>query len=318
MRGNSDNVFLGDATEATEPMPWAVDVDRQVRPAPSDVVIERCVFQGYRRGLVLAGPDVVDFDPEKRLRRFTVRDVRVLGARGEAIYIGAHTRDTTLERVEVRDATLTAVYLDAYSRGTVIRDSLFVHNGWSRCSLGREAIAIDASTHNHVLHNRFESNRYAAIALYENCGESGTPRDQSADHNRIEGNEFIDHCSEEGAAVIVASRQGVDLEANDCLADECIDPPVLGNRRRDRARFNSIAFNRFEGNRYDARIQDGFNRFVGNSLGPRGCGAGAGPRVFVGSDLLEAIGEPMTGVSVTGNRVAGDDWLETAEPAPQP
>ncbi|MEQ8459587.1 MAG: right-handed parallel beta-helix repeat-containing protein [Sandaracinaceae bacterium] len=317
------NELSGEGETDADRMPWALDVDRSLVPAPSDVTITNCTFRGYRRGLVFAGPDITDFDPQKRLRRFRVHDVRILDAAGEAIYIGAHTRDVTLERVEVRNATLTAVYLDAYSRGTVIRDSVFVHNGWSRCSLGREAIAIDASTNNLIVGNHFEDNRFAAIALYKNCGESDTPRNQPADHNRIEGNSFRGHCSESGAAVILASRQGVDLSTNDCLSDVCLDPPVWGARRRDHARFNTVAFNRFEGNRYDARILDGYNRFVGNWLGERGCEAGEGPRVLVGSELLAAIGEPIEGVSVARNRSLTEGWLridqappESGEPSP--
>ena len=291
--------FDGSAEGELRSVGWALDVDRSVNRPIRGVAIRDCAFVGYQRGLVLSGPSITDPDAASRsLRRFTVEDVQVVDAGGEAIYVGAHSRDFVFRRVTVTNAYLTAIYLDAHSRHTTIRDSRFVHNGWSRCSLGREAIAIDASTDNVIEHNVFEDNRYAGVAIYKNCGESQTPRTQYANFNRIAHNVFSGHRSEDGAAVIIASRQGVVLEDNDCLSDECLDPVVNERRRRDYARFNSVAYNVFHENATAIRVQDDHNLVIGNVIEE------GGGRVVVGSEFLTSIGQPILDVTVAANRGA--------------
>ncbi len=57
-------------------------------------------------------------------------------------------------------------------------------------SRGWPIIAIDGSSHNKVLNNRFSQTNRGGIYLYRNCGEGGTIRHETPSHNSIINNIF--------------------------------------------------------------------------------------------------------------------------------
>jgi hypothetical protein len=299
-------VLDGSGADGHAPVSRALDVDRG-RLGMRAVTIRACTFIGYAQGLLLTGPNISDADPARALRRFVVEDTSVIDVGGVGVYVGPRSEDFVIERLVVRNARLTGLYLDAYSRRTRVADSRFEHNGYSRCSLGREGIAIDASSENVIERSVFIDNRLAGIAIYKNCGESGVPREQPASFNYIARNTFAAHCSAGGGAVVIASRQGVDIVADDCLADECLDPPMLDGRRRDHAPFNTVVFNRFLDNDTAVLVQDSHARVVGNSVAGAGCtGESTRAHIVVGSEFLSRVGAPVRDVSVLLNDATGD------------
>lgn len=78
-----------------------------------------------------------------------------------------------------------AIYLDAESAFHTIRGN-YVHLD----SSGREQLAIDGSAYNRILSNTFSGLDTGGIYLYRNCGEGGTVRHQSPQHNQILANVF--------------------------------------------------------------------------------------------------------------------------------
>ena len=272
---------------------WALDVDRGT-PGIRDVTIRGCEFHNYQNGLLLTGPDIADHRPARALHEFRVEQVTVVGSRSSGIYVGAHARDFTIAGVEIRNARTTGLYLDAYSRRTRVTSSLFEHNGWSTCSHGREAIAIDGSSHNVIVNNTFIGNRYAAIALYKNCGEGGVPRTEGSHHNTIAFNVFREH----DVAIRVAARQGLDPTANDCLSDDCTDEPAPGTRRYlDHARHNTVSNNYFVDNRTAIQVADADNAIRHNGFFTNRPGA----QIVVRRAFLDSIGRPLSGLRIERN-----------------
>jgi len=295
--------FDGGPTEGLPAVRWALDVDRTAVPAVRHVTIRSCEFRNYARGMVLTGPDIADADPGRALVDFRVADTKVLGTGGVGIYVGAHARGFTLERLTIRDNRLTGIYLDAYSTRTTVARSTIANNGFSACHNGREGIAIDGSQGNIIVGNTFRNNRYAGVALYKNCGESGTPRTLGADRNLIAFNVFEGH---RGAAVRIAARQGFDPANDDCVSATCSDPIVPGTTRyRDRASFNVVSHNRFVDNAIAVEVLDSDNHVQNNTFATT-ARDGASAQISVGSDLLEHLGRPVSGVTVANNRVVGD------------
>lgn len=264
-------VFDGSAGPEGAALPRAIDFDKAVAPPIHDVVLRNCEFRNYAQGIVAAGGGIAE---HKGLANITLQNIVLRNIDGGAVKIGAHNRDNLLERVEITRARLYGVYLEAYSSRTTIRNSRFIDNGWSASEAGREAIAIDASSHNVITGSFFKNNKYAGIALYKNCGEpakgSATPilRTQGANYNTIERNEFVSHDNApSGAAIVVASRQGMDPDTpGDAFSGTCGDAPVVGNRYRDIARYNVIRNNAFINNVIGIRVRDSSNRIEGNTF----------------------------------------------------
>lgn len=161
---------------------WAISFDKDVSPSIHDVVIRNCNFQNFPKGIIVSGTEMDEQGPDLGFKNITLQDITLENIDGGAIKIGAHNRDNLLERITVIRARLYAVYLEAYSSHTRIHNSHFADNGWpsppepgsgdpdtrfDEAYDGREAIAIDGSSHNEITDNVFINNRYAGIALYK-------------------------------------------------------------------------------------------------------------------------------------------------------
>lgn len=76
------------------------------------------------------------------------------------------------------------IYFDAESGHITFRNNIFTTTG------NREVIACDGSAYNIIDGNRFENVVKGGIYLYRNCGEGGTVRHQTPNHNTIINNTF--------------------------------------------------------------------------------------------------------------------------------
>jgi parallel beta-helix repeat protein len=92
-----------------------------------------------------------------------------------------------------------AIYLDAESAYNTIKgNNIDVTTGKDKAgdnipemkSRGWPIIAIDGSSHNKILNNRFSQTNRGGIYLYRNCGEGGTIRHATPSHNSIMNNIF--------------------------------------------------------------------------------------------------------------------------------
>lgn len=313
-------VFDGAAGPEGAALPHALEFDKTAFPAIHDVVVRNCEFENYEKGIIVSGGDI-EQGAGIGLANITLQDIALRDINGGAVKIGAHNRDNLLENVEITNASSYGVYLEAYSSRTTIRRCDFRDNGWSTDEAasdsvdGREAIAIDASSHNVITDSFFYNNKYAGIALYKNCGEpaegSQTPvlRTEGANYNTIERNEFYYHDNAtNGAAIVIASRQGMDPDTpGDAFVGTCGEPPVLGNRHRDIARHNVVRNNAFTNNVTSIRVRDSFNHIEGNTfMGDTWTDSNDDTQtralydVLVDADLVQAIGETI-GVTVVDN-----------------
>ncbi len=107
-----------------------VQVD--VPPAIEDVVIQNCVFENFPQGISAANASIAENGLDLGLKNITFKNVVLENIDGGAIRIGADNRDNLIEGVTVTNARLYAVYLEAYSSHTRIRNSYFADNGWQR------------------------------------------------------------------------------------------------------------------------------------------------------------------------------------------
>lgn len=76
------------------------------------------------------------------------------------------------------------IYLDAESANNTFR------NNTISTTTQREVMACDGSAYNIIDGNRFEGVINGGIYLYRNCGEGGTVRHQTPNHNTIKNNYF--------------------------------------------------------------------------------------------------------------------------------
>ncbi len=132
----------------------------------------------------------------------------------------------------------TAVYLDAESAGNTLSANTFAVKTKSR-----EQIAIDGSARNVITGNIFENPINGGIFLYRNCGEGGTIRHQTPQHNRISGNIFRYESSGAKPAIWLNSRNGWSWY---CFVDPA-RPFGSSLSPLDFAQFNTVTGNRLEG-----------------------------------------------------------------------
>jgi parallel beta-helix repeat protein len=103
------------------------------------------------------------------------------------VYLSPGVTKVTLSHSVISGTTKgSGVYLDAESAHNVIADNRFdIH------TRNREVLAVDGSAHNVIENNSFTDAEFGGIYLYRNCGEGGTIRHQTPQHNRISDNKFI-------------------------------------------------------------------------------------------------------------------------------
>jgi hypothetical protein len=119
------------------------------------------------------------------------------------LYVGPGVTDVTVTggRFAGRSDS-TAVYLDAESARTTIRDVTF------DVRTGREIVAVDGSARNTITGNRFALGGQGGVFLYRNCGEDGVIRHQTPSGNVITDNLFTGASRLRPRTVVVGAREG--------------------------------------------------------------------------------------------------------------
>ena len=197
---------------------WSRRIDGAV-PAwsrPSDIAIRRCTVNGAIRiwGMGSDGR-VDDLRNSSRTTGHTAAAQRAgpshiamtglsFAATGSIpLYVGPGVTGVTVSggRFTGRSDS-TAIYLDAESAETVIRDVDF------NLATPREKIAVDGSARNIIVGNRFALGGQGGVFLYRNCGEDGVIRHQTPSDNVITDNVFTGASRLRPRTVVVGAREG--------------------------------------------------------------------------------------------------------------
>jgi len=129
------------------------------------------------------------------------------------------------------------VYLDSESFGNTFRN-----NRIEAQTQHREVMAIDASSANTIVDNRFSALNNGGIFLYRNCGEGGAVRHSTPSRNQIINNVFYyDKYTGDNPAIYVAQRNGTCCKG-DCDLDRRF-PFGSGVSNFDHAQFNVVMQN---------------------------------------------------------------------------
>jgi parallel beta-helix repeat protein len=148
-----------------------------------------------------------------------------------------------------------AIYLDAESAYNTIKNN-YIHvvtkkDQWGRVpgvvNRGWPLIAIDGSTRNKILNNKFSSLNHGGIYLYRNCGEGGTIRHTTPSRNLIINNIFYYKNYKGGKpAVYLGSRDYGFKERHPGHCDKDDGRPYGSSAsEKDYARHNVVMQNQF-------------------------------------------------------------------------
>lgn len=153
------------------------------------------------------------------------------------VYVGPGVTRTTFRDCVFRGPSRsTLLYLGAESGWTTIEGCTFDAD-----EAAREAIAVDASSHNVIRDSRFIGG--SGIYLYRNCGQDGVIRHEIPRKNRIIGNVFEDS----DPAVWLSSRDD-DWKAY-CAFDDWQDSGGSSRSNWSHAMYNTVANNDLNGGR---------------------------------------------------------------------
>ena len=238
----------------------AITIQPKTDTAIEDITVANCHVQGYGHAL-----HIRQFSPpNQRYRRGHIdpaanralapRDIHIINVSSQnsinsGMFVGDHVHDVTFDRIHIQNSGTVGLYLEFGSRNNVIKNAVFVGNGFRPLKPNREAIAIDSSSHNLIENSRFIRNGAGAILLYRNCFEHADDptrsnhfkRTESSRDNVIRGNVFED----EPVGVWVAARQSRNLKGFACGA-YLIKKTLFASYHLDSAKDNQIINNRFE------------------------------------------------------------------------
>lgn len=142
----------------------------------------------------------------------------ITSSNGTSLYIQPGSTFITLKNSILRGSVSgVAVYLDAESANNTIQNNNFMVDTTHDFDISniagslssREIIAIDSSSYNKIIGNRFSELDEGGIYLYRNCGEGGIIRHQTPNHNQIINNIFYyNKYNGDKPAIFVSSRDG--------------------------------------------------------------------------------------------------------------
>jgi len=197
---------------------WSRRIEGE-RPAwsrPTDVTVSNCTVHGAIRIWGMgAGRRIDDLRTSSRTADHTaaaqaaapshvrLENVTFAATGSIPLYVGPGVTHTTVTggRFGGRSDS-TAIYLDAESAGTTVRDATF------DIATAREQVAIDGSAANVVVGNRFALRGRGGVFLYRNCGEDGVIRHQTPSGNAITDNVFAGAARVRPRTVVVGAREG--------------------------------------------------------------------------------------------------------------
>ncbi|PJX27403.1 hypothetical protein CAP50_02580 [Psychrobacter sp. L7] len=220
--------------------------------------------QRYTRGVI---------DPAAN-RALAPRDIRVINVSSQnsinsGMFVGDHAHGVSFEHVRIQNAGTVGLYLEFGSRDNVIKDSVFVGNGFRTFKPNREAIAVDSSSNNRIENNQFFHNGAGSILLYRNCFEHADDpsrsnhfkRTESSRDNIIRGNVF----QNEPVGVWVASRQSRNLKGFECGA-YLVKQTLFASYHLDSAKDNQIIDNQFTQVEQGIIVEDDGTLIRGNTF----------------------------------------------------
>ena len=176
-----------------------------------------------------------------------ISNMKIEGVNRIPVYLAPGVTRVTVENSEFIGTTdSTVIYLDAESAYNTIYNNTFDVSGnfTLRQFRIREVIAVDGSAHNTISGNKFKTAVGGGVYLYRNCGEGGTVRHQSPQHNLIENNDFnLSGLHINNYGIWLGARNGNRLY---CNADE---GHKFGSSVNDRdfANNNIVKDNKFSG-----------------------------------------------------------------------
>ena len=261
--------------------------------------------QRYARGLI---------DPAAN-RALAPSDIRVINVSSQnsinsGMFVGDHVHGVSFDKVRIQNAGTVGLYLEFGSRDNVIKNSVFVGNGFRTFKPNREAIAVDSSSNNRIENNQFIHNGAGSILLYRNCFEHADDstlgnhfkRTESSRDNIIRGNIFND----EPVGVWVASRQSRNLKGFECGAYLLKQTP-FASYHLDSAKDNEIIDNRFEQVEQGIIVEDDGTLIAGNKFA-----ANVRLPIYVGSEIREDSAAGAIKGTVIQNNVFIDKTAEQA------
>lgn len=220
--------------------------------------------QRYARGLIAPAANRALAPSDIRISNVTSRN-----SINSGMFVGDHVHGVTFDKVHIQNAGTVGLYLEFGSRDNVIKNSVFVGNGFRNFKPNREAIAVDSSSNNLIEHNRFIHNGAGSVLLYRNCFEHANDparsnhfkRTESSRDNVIRHNIF----QEEPVGVWIASRQSRNLKGFECGA-YLIKQTPFASYHLDSAKDNQIVDNRFEQVEQGIIIEDDNTLVSGNQF----------------------------------------------------
>jgi hypothetical protein len=225
---------------------------------PEDVTIRNCRIYGsmrvYGMGKNGEGPDVRESSRRAghvarvrnaAPRRITIDNMTLWAFSRTPLYIAPGVTYVTVTNSELTGTSVSvALYLDTESARNVIRNNYFhVTNRKDHAfrTQRREELAIDNSSENEIMNNRFSTLEGGGIYLYRNCGEGGTIRHGTPSHNKIINNVFYyNQYDGDNPAIYVGSRSN---ESRDYCDDEDGYPWGSSADNRSFARYNVVMQN---------------------------------------------------------------------------
>ncbi|WP_350561541.1 NosD domain-containing protein [Psychrobacter sp. CAL346-MNA-CIBAN-0220] len=274
----------------------AITIEPKTDKAIRDIAVANCHVNGYGHALHIrqySNPNqryARGLTDPKANRALAPRDIHIINissinSNNSGIFVGDHVQAVTFDRVRVQNAGTVGLYLEFGSRDNVIKNSVFVGNGFRTFKPNREAIAVDSSANNRIENNQFIHNGAGSILLYRNCFEHANDssrsnhfkRTESSRDNIIRNNVFRD----EPVGVWVASRQSRNLKGFECGA-YLIKQTLFVSYHLDSAKDNIISNNRFEQVKQGIIIEDDGTRINGNQFA-----ASVDMPISVGSEIRE-------------------------------
>jgi hypothetical protein len=169
-------------------------------------------------------------------RNIIFRNMEITGISRIPIYVSPGVTYFQLYDSEVNGKTsAVSIYFDAESAYNVLRGN-DIHAGGDN----REVMAIDGSSSNLIVDNRFSSLYNGGIYIYRNCGEGGAIRHSTPSSNQIINNVFYyREYSGSAPAVYIGSR---DASSRYC-DDDSGYPWGSSASDRDNARYNVVMQN---------------------------------------------------------------------------
>ncbi|MEN6670012.1 right-handed parallel beta-helix repeat-containing protein [Psychrobacter sp. B38] len=236
--------------------------------------------QRYARGLIAPATNRALAPSDIRISNVTSRN-----SINSGMFVGDHVHGVTFDKIRIQNAGTVGLYLEFGSRDNVIKNSVFVGNGFRKFKPNREAIAVDSSSNNLIEHNRFIHNGAGGVLLYRNCFEHADDESRSNHFKRTESSRdnMIRHniFQEEPVGVWVASRQSRNLKGFECGA-YLIKQTPFASYHMDSAKDNQIIDNRFEHVEQGIIIEDDDTLISGNQFA-----ATVSAPISIGSEIRE-------------------------------